>query len=144
MKQGKDYIGVGVGAMIFNDKGELLLKKRSGEVRNERGCWEIPGGAVKFGETMAQSIVREVKEEVNLNVVIVEQLMAFDHLIPDEGQHWVSTLFIVKPTQGQTPKNLEPHKCDGLGWFAIDNLPSPLSIVTKLKIEAYQKRTSRN
>ena len=87
MKPGKDYIGVGVGAMIFNDKGELLLKKRSGEVRNERGCWEIPGGAVKFGETMAQSIVREVKEEVNLNVVIVEQLMAFDHLIPDEGQH---------------------------------------------------------
>ncbi len=43
--QGKDYIGVGVGAMIFNDKGELLLAKRGQAAKNERGCWEIPGGS---------------------------------------------------------------------------------------------------
>ena len=37
MKKGMDYIGVSCGAMIFNDKGELFLSKRSQNCKNERG-----------------------------------------------------------------------------------------------------------
>ena len=43
MKNGIDYIGVSVGAMIVNDGGEILLAKRSQNAKNERGCWEVPG-----------------------------------------------------------------------------------------------------
>lgn len=126
--QGKDYIGVGVGAMIFNDKGELLLTKRGQAAKNERGCWEIPGGSVDFGETLAQAIVREVKEEMGVDVVVEHQLLAIDHLIPAENQHWVATPFIVRVKRGQTPKILEPHKCEVMGWFHLTNSPahSPL------------------
>lgn len=46
MKKGIDYIGVAVGAMIFNEEGKLFLTKRGKKARNERGCWEIPGGGV--------------------------------------------------------------------------------------------------
>lgn len=136
--QGKDYIGVGVGAMIFNDQGQLLLTKRGQACKNERGCWEVPGGSIEFGETMAQAIVREVKEELGINVVVEHQLLAIDHLIPDEGQHWVTTPFLVRVKRGQTPKILEPEKCDVIGWFALDDLPSPLSITTKLNVEVYR------
>lgn len=52
MKKGVDYIGVSAGAMVFNDRGELFLSLRGREVRNERGCWETPGGGVEFGETL--------------------------------------------------------------------------------------------
>ncbi|MBI2029344.1 NUDIX hydrolase [Candidatus Gottesmanbacteria bacterium] len=46
MKQGIDYIGISVGALIFNEKGEVFLSKRSQNAKNEKGCWEAPGGAV--------------------------------------------------------------------------------------------------
>ena len=142
--QGKDYIGVGVGAMIFNDRGELLLTKRGKAAKNERGCWEIPGGSVDFGETLAQAIVREVKEEMGVDVVVEHQLLAIDHLIPAENQHWVATPFIVRVKPGQTPKILEPHKCEAMGWFALTKLPSPLSITTKLNLKVYRYHLKQN
>lgn len=48
MKAGVDYIGVSVGALIINEKGEVFLSKRSLQARNERGKWEAPGGADSF------------------------------------------------------------------------------------------------
>lgn len=136
--QGKDYIGVGVGAMIFNDRGELLLTKRGKRAKNERGHWEVPGGSIEFGETMAEAIVREVKEELGIDVVVEHQLLALDHLIPNENQHWVTTPFIVRVTPGQVPTILEPHKCEALEWFALDALPEPLSIATRLNVKVYE------
>ena len=50
MRKGIDYIGVGVGAAIFNKEGKFLLTLRGREAKNERGKWEIPGGSVEFGE----------------------------------------------------------------------------------------------
>ena len=42
MNPGKDYIGVGCGAFILNEKNELLLQQRNKEP--EKGYWSIPGG----------------------------------------------------------------------------------------------------
>jgi peptidase E len=41
MKKGIDYIGVGAGAMIFNEKGEVFLAKRGPKSRNEAGKWDL-------------------------------------------------------------------------------------------------------
>lgn len=47
-----------------------------------------------------------------------------------EKQHWVSPTFICKIKEG-TPKILELHKCDEIGWYSIDEAEKlPLSIVT--------------
>ena len=66
MKKGVDYIGVGVGAAIFNREGKLFLTLRGKKAKNERGKWEIPGGGVEFGETFEQALKRELKEEKRL------------------------------------------------------------------------------
>lgn len=139
MKPGKDYIGVGVGVMIFNDKGELLLAKRGRAAKNERGHWEVPGGSVDFGETRAEAAIREAREELGLDVVIVHELLGIDHLIPAEEQHWVTTPFIVEIPAGQEPRIMEPHKCDELAWFSIDELPEPLSIATQCNVVIYKQ-----
>lgn len=139
MKKGKDYIGVGVGVMIFNDCGELLLTKRGQAAKNERGCWEVPGGDVEFGEALAQAAIREAKEEMGIDVTVVQQLFSIDHLIPAEDQHWVATPFLCTVKKGQTPMIVEPHKCDEIGWFALGALPSPLSITTKLNVKVYRE-----
>lgn len=135
MKKGIDYIGVSAGAMIINDRGELFLSKRSQHAKNERGCWETPGGSVEFGETLADAVRREMKEEYGAEIEILEQFPAEDHLIPEENQHWVATTFLAKFKKGQEPRIMEPEKCDEIGWFSLNNLPAPLSIITKLDVE---------
>ena len=55
MKKGIDYIGVSAGAIIFNEKGEIFLSKRSQNTKNEKGCWETPGGSVEFGGSRPRS-----------------------------------------------------------------------------------------
>ena len=141
MTVGRDYIGVGVGVVILNEVGEVLLLQRSQNVRNERGCWELPGGEVEFNESMSDAAVREAKEEADLDITIEEQLVTVDHILPKESQHWVSTLFIGRAEPGQAPRIVETEKCDALGWFALSALPNPLSTVTEHKLALYRKHT---
>ena len=139
MKPGLDYIGISVGALIFNKKGEILLCKRSQNAKNERGCWEAPGGAVEFGETLVSAIKREMKEELEIELVIEKQLPAADHILPLEHQHWVPSSFICHIKGKKTPKIMELEKCDAIGWFSLKKLPSPLSVITKIDLKRYHE-----
>ncbi|HZG83069.1 MAG TPA: NUDIX domain-containing protein, partial [Brevibacillus sp.] len=57
---------LGVGAVIKNDQNEILLVLRN---RNpEKGTWSIPGGKVDPYENLEDCVIREIKEEVNLEV----------------------------------------------------------------------------
>ena len=129
-----------MGELIFNDKGELFLNKRSKLARNAKGHWEAPGGMVGFGETRAQAISREIKEEFNIDIIIDRILHIADEILVDEKQHWIPTTYIAKIKKTQVPKIMEPHKCDEIGWFSLDNLPTPLSHITKLDLEEYYKQ----
>lgn len=140
MRPGIDYIGVAVGVFIINDEGKVFLTKRSKRATNECETWEIPGGKVNFGETLQAAAKREAKEEYNIDIEILEQFPAQNHLIPSEKQHWVPTCFLCEIVGDKDPQIMEPDKCDEIGWFAFDDLPLPLSIITKIDIAQYQKR----
>ena len=56
---------VGGSAVVVNDEGCILLQRRS-----DSGSWALPGGAMDIGETFAQSVIREVKEETGFDVRI--------------------------------------------------------------------------
>ncbi len=143
MKKGLDYIGVAVGVMIFNEKGELFISKRSQNCTNERGKWEIPGGSVEFGEKLTEAAIREAKEEFGIDIAIIKQFPAADHILDDENQHWVPTTFLARITGDSQPVIMEPHKCDAIGWFPLDSLPQPLSVITAHDI-MYYTRYARN
>ncbi|KGM96191.1 DNA mismatch repair protein MutT [Clostridium novyi A str. 4552] len=128
MIQGKDYIGVGVGAVIKNNRGEVLLLLRNKEP--EKGCWSIPGGKVEMFENIEDAIKREVKEEVDVDVEIIKLLTVTNHIISKEKTHWVAPTFLVKIINGQV-KNVEPQKHQDLKWFSINNLPENITITTK-------------
>jgi len=67
-----------VGAIIENDSGEILLAQRP-VGKFLAGHWELPGGKVEPGETTAEALERELKEELGLSVRIRNQLGVYDH-----------------------------------------------------------------
>lgn len=139
MKRGVDYIGVGVGALIVNSSGKLFLAKRGPFARNERGLWEFPGGSVEFGETLASALQREMREEFGIEIIVGELLDVINHILPEEGQHWVSPTYICKIISG-SPAILEPEKCSEIGWFSVDEIPTNLTQITRQNFEHYRQR----
>jgi len=136
MRRGIDYIGVGVGAVIVNRQGQLFLSRRGPRSRNERGAWEFPGGSVEFGETLAHALQREMREEFGIGIELEQLLDVVDHILPQEGQHWISPTFICKIASGE-PTIKEPEKCSEIGWFDPHQTPEPLSIITRENLEHY-------
>jgi 8-oxo-dGTP diphosphatase len=71
---------VGVGAVVLDTKGHVLLVKRAHEPL--KGEWSLPGGGVEIGETLEAAVAREILEETGLTVdvgAVVEVLDRVQH-----------------------------------------------------------------
>ena len=83
------HVAVGV---IENSKQQILLAKRHAHL-HQGDKWEFPGGKVESGESTSQALIRELKEEVDLNVVMTTPMMEIDHDYGDKKVmldiHWV-------------------------------------------------------
>ena len=88
---------VGVGAIIIHD-GKILLEKRGNDPG--KGKWSIPGGKVELGESVEQTVIREVKEETGLEVEKPEHVDIVDNVVlDDKGRieyHFVIIDYLVK------------------------------------------------
>jgi nucleoside triphosphatase len=69
-----------VGALIFNPVGELFLMRS----HKWKDSYVVPGGHIELGETMVDALVREVKEETNLDVCDIE-FLCFQEFIYDDS-----------------------------------------------------------
>lgn len=67
------YVMIEVSCALIID-GSKILVAQNREDSDHPGKWEFPGGKVKRNETPEQSIVREIKEELNLVVVVWQKL----------------------------------------------------------------------
>lgn len=74
-------IEVAVG-LILEDNGRVLVGQRT--VRDRYfGKWEFPGGKLEIGESAEQALVRELHEEIGIEVRQLESLMTLEHDYPD-------------------------------------------------------------
>lgn len=143
MKKGIDYIGVGVGAVIFNDKGQVFVNKRGKEARNDAGKWEFPGGGLDFMESFEDCIVREVKEEFDFEIEVIELIDVWNQILEDEKQHWVAPTMLARYKSGE-PKIMEPHKCDGFEWRYLSELKDlDLSSISVHDVEVLLEKKDR-
>jgi len=69
---------VGAGAIFFNSIGELLIVKPT-----YKDGWSIPGGAVELNESPREGCIREVKEEIGLDIYI-KKLLVLDYRAKDD------------------------------------------------------------
>lgn len=140
MSDKEKKIIVGVGAIILNDEGKIFLAKRGKGVSNGAGVWEAPGGGVEFGETMAEAIKREVKEEHGVNIEVFEMLNIVEDIVPEDGWHAIGPAFICRIVSG-TPKIMEPDKCDEIGWFTWEEVQKlPLTAYSEKDLAGFRRR----
>lgn len=127
MIKGVNYTGITVVFFCHDGKGNFLLSKRGKNTRDEHGRWDPGGSAIEFGETVEHRLKTEIKEEYCSPVLDYEFLGYHDVFRKQNGKktHWICLDFkvLVDPKQ---VKNGEPHKLVEIGWFRLDNLPSPL------------------
>jgi len=117
---------LGCGAAILRD-GRLLLVKRRREP--EGGFWGLPGGKVDWLEPVAAAVAREIAEELALEIRPERLLCVVDHIDAEARQHWVAPVYLVEDAVGD-PVVQEPEALAACGWFALDDLPSPLTRAT--------------
>jgi len=81
------------------------------ERRNPPYGWAIPGGFVDYGETVETAAKREAKEEVGLEVELIEQFYVYSDPNRDPRQHTLSVVFLAtatgEPKAADDAKNLE-------------------------------------
>ncbi len=65
-------------AVIWNDRGEILIDRRyPGGVMG--GLWEFPGGKIEVGETVEACIIREIREELDIEIKVGKPLINIDY-----------------------------------------------------------------
>lgn len=129
---------LGVGAVILNEKNEILLVLRN---RNpEKGTWSIPGGKVDPYEQLETCVIREIKEEVNLDVEVKGLFCMAETIRPENSEHWVSVIYEVVVQNGE-PQNMEPDGAIGeVKWFPLHQLPPNLACFSLPAIEHLLKK----
>ncbi len=115
------HVAVGVITSINEStETQYFLTKRLIDA-HQGGKWEFPGGKVEKGESVAQALARELKEEVNIDVLSCQPLMVVNHTYSqDNGTDKKVSLeiFIVDNYIGEP----SAQEGQGEGWFSLDEL----------------------
>ena len=108
-----------VDCLIINEKGQILVQKRSTERKLFPNCWDLPGGHVDSGDTILGTINKEIKEETNLEVASVVELLAkIDWNFQNEDK--VILQFLVKAGSLENLK-LEEGKATEFRWVGLND-----------------------
>jgi ADP-ribose pyrophosphatase YjhB (NUDIX family) len=112
---------VAVGAVVGNERGEILLVKRA-----DSGIWLYPTGWADIGYSASEVAVKEVREETGIECEVVQLIAVFDGLrLGFTNIPLYSLVFHCRATGG----SLEAHplECADVGWFAADAMPEPMA-----------------
>ena len=93
MKNVKFHITV-KGIVVLDNK--ILLLKRVKPSTDGLGFWELPGGGLEYGETHNQALIRELKEETGLDIVIIKPAYTFTKIREDYQTVGIGFLCIPK------------------------------------------------
>ncbi|HEY3777474.1 MAG TPA: NUDIX hydrolase [Rhizomicrobium sp.] len=108
------HITLAVGAVVWNDRGQVLLVRRANPPRRHE--WSLPGGKVEIGETLRAAIAREVLEETGL-VIDILGLVDVAELIGET--HYVLVDFSARANSGEPVAGSDAAEAR---WFALEEI----------------------
>ncbi len=102
-----------VKALVMNEAGQCLVLRRSAASQNNAGLWDLPGGKCDPGETVDQTLAREVAEETGLQIRVVRVAGATQ---ADRGDEIVAYLILEARAAGSAVRLSDEH--DAYEWVA--------------------------
>jgi 8-oxo-dGTP diphosphatase len=106
--------GIVVGAAVIERDGHFLVTRRPAGVHLE-GYWEFPGGKCEPGETIVACVSRELREELDVEVRVGEEIFTTEHAYPDRTVE----LHFLRCTLLSVPR---PQLGQAMMWAARDAL----------------------
>ena len=126
----------GVFCLIIKDNKVLMELRKN---KFDAGLYSLVGGCMEDGETVKQAAVREIKEEVGLEVHEDDiEVISVLHRITPKPDSWQSIEFVLLVNKfSGNPNLLENNVCGDLKWFPLENLPQNISHYAKQAIDNY-------
>lgn len=120
---------------LIDDKQRVLLQRRA-NTDYKCGWWDLLSGHIEPGETPPAAAIREAEEESGV-VVLPEDLELF-HIYSNENNPkvpYLGFIFRARTWKGEPAIQEADGKCDAMGFYALDDLPEPLTsqVVEALK-----------
>lgn len=100
--------------------GRWLVLKRADSTRYMPGLWDIPGGTIEAGESPEQALLREVSEEVGIDVEIGEILYVFNNMSQFPDRQTFQMVFNAKFCGGEV--KLNPREHSEYGWKTFSEI----------------------
>ena len=131
-------IMVGATVLILNTERQLLMMRRT-----DNDCWGVPGGAMEPGEHIEDTARRETREETGLEVGSLQLFNVFSgpelyYRYPNGAEVYnVSVVYITDDAQNKLALNPAEHS--EAGYFALDQLPEPISPPIRPILEAFRE-----
>jgi 8-oxo-dGTP diphosphatase len=104
-------------AIIFSNGQVLLGQRRKGDRHPYK--WEFPGGKVEHGESPRQALIRELREELQIEAKIGVELARYEHDYPS-GSRVHLLFFVVKEYSG----DLVARVFEQISWVDLAALPT--------------------
>ncbi len=105
---------------MLDGDGRVLLARRG--IEPFLGLWDIPGGFVTPGETLADAVRRELREEAGVEVEVGRLVAAVPDVYGDGGEPTINAFFECRITAGDPQPDDDVAE---LRWFAPAELPPP-------------------
>jgi 8-oxo-dGTP pyrophosphatase MutT (NUDIX family) len=135
MQKGVNFTGICVVFVCHDGAGHILMQKRGKNTRDEQGKWDVGAGGLEFGDSVEDTLKKELLEEYCCQSIEHEFLGFREIHRENNGQktHWISLDFkvLVDPKQ---VKNGEPHKFEEIGWFRLSDFPNHEKLHSQLPI----------
>lgn len=127
---------------ILEKNGQILLGRRINTGYYD-GYYTVPSGHVEEGELPIGALIREVKEEIGVDiktedVQLIHTMFRAKH---DATGQRADYFFLVKKWLGE-PVNSEPYKCDELRWFPSEQMPEKMMHHVRYALECRKKGVS--
>lgn len=117
-------------AAIIKDNFILMVREET----DRKSFWTLPGGGLENAESFEEAVIREVREEVNLDVKVIKFLFSRNY------EHGIEKCYLVEPTNNKLPTlgydpefPMDNQNLKEVAWHSLKSMKDDLHVCEVIK-----------